>query len=133
VPEILLPFYVWHFAQSSYERALSDLISAAGLIVPTELTRLDAASSRIKSESVKYVIKADFLHDPQNFEEYYFDAEGNLLGKYENYADLQNRLWEKSTMKQIIFYFGDLFQSPEKVAQQRRFSEQTIILNRQEI
>lgn len=116
VPEILLPLLTRLMPDASESDALIDIISSTGSIVPTVVSKMNPLTVSRKEESTRYAVKVDFLHEPANYEEYYFDQKMNLLGKYENYPSQTPRLWERTTEKDLMAHFGNLPETQENSA-----------------
>jgi hypothetical protein len=116
IPEILLPVAAWAMSQSDPTEAVVDVIASAGWIVPAVLSTRSAQAALEKIEKTDVVVRVDFLHDANNFEEYYFDAQRNLIGKYEQIPGQAPRLWKPASREEILFHFGNLFDKPDKSA-----------------
>lgn len=118
VPEILLPALARAMTRPDQPEVIVDVIASAGWIVPAVLSQETAEAASETMEQTQVVIRVNFLHDAENFEEYYFDSQGDWIGKYERMPGQTPRLWKKATWEELLFYFGDLFDKPEKSAQQ---------------
>ncbi len=116
VPEILLPAMARQLMEDSAPEILIDLIASNGSIVPTALRVINPQEAAVKVDDTRYAVKVDFLHHEDNYEEYYFDAELNPLGKYESFPAQAPRLWIRTTEKELLFHFGNLFDAPPKSA-----------------
>jgi hypothetical protein len=117
VPEILLPAVAWAMSQSDQTEAIVDVIASAGWIVPAVLSTRSTQAALEKIDKTEIVVRIDFLHDNNNFEEYYFDSQQNLIGKYEQMPGQAPRLWKPASREEILFHFGNFFDKPDKSAQ----------------
>lgn len=118
VPEILLPALARAMTRPDQPDVIVDVIASAGWIVPAILSQETAGAASETMEQTQVVIRVNFLHDAENFEEYYYDSQRNWIGKYERMPGQAPRLWKKATREELLFYFGDLFDKPEKSAKQ---------------
>lgn len=125
LPEILLPALVGRVAESGPGDILIDVIAAGGSIVPTAVTKIDPQAASGQMDSARYVVRVDFLHHEDNFEEYYFDSEMRQIGKYEHFPSQASRLWRRATEKELLLHFGNLFDGPAKSVQ-RHAAGQTV-------
>lgn len=116
VPEIMLPLLTRLMPDADQSDALIDVISSTGSIVPTVLSKMNLLTVSRKEESTRYAVKVDFLHEPANYEEYYFDQEMNLLGKYENYPSQTPRIWDRTTEKDLMSHLRNLSETRENSA-----------------
>lgn len=105
-PEILMPVLTRVLLDTSESEVIIDVISSNGSIVPTVLSKMNLPAVSEKAESIQYAVKVDFLHEADNYEEYYFDQEMNLIGKYENFPAQTPRLWDRVTEKDLLIHFG---------------------------
>lgn len=118
VPELLLPQAAKLFLENvddSTEQTdrtvVVDVLSAQGFVVPTILEKVDPANALAKSEDIASVVKVDFLNHPQSFEELYFDADGQLIGRLEQQPLKRLRLWERTTPNELQRLFQDNFKA----------------------
>jgi len=117
LPEILLPAMAWTMAQSAHQtEAVIDVIASAGWIVPAVFSIRNAPQDAVKLDTIQVVVRVDFLHDEKSFEEYYFDSQLNPIGKYEQTPGQVPQLWKPAAQEEILFYFGNLFDKPDKSA-----------------
>ena len=63
--------------------AVIDIIAPAGQVVPTLISKKTAEQAAEPIDRTQYVVKVNFLHHPDNYEEYYFDDQQVLLGRLE--------------------------------------------------
>lgn len=114
LPELMLVDFAKYFIASEMESVTVDVISPVGMVVPVRISRLIPEEAHAASGQIGSSIKIDFLHSPNSWEELYFDASGQLLGRYEQQPRRRARLWERTTPAQLKELFGDVFKTQEE-------------------
>lgn len=111
VPELLLPAAA--ALSLSLEQAddvvIVDVLASAGFVVPTLIQEIDPAAALAKSDEVERVVRVRFLNHPNSFEELYFNADDQLIGRLEQLATGSRRLWEPATRDELRQLFMDTF------------------------
>lgn len=87
-----------------------DVLTDAGAVVPTRIRRIDPADAHVRSEQAARFIRLEYLHADNMFEELVLDAEGALLGRFEQMASRPARLWEAAGIEQLSRIFGAQFE-----------------------
>ncbi|MEJ5259156.1 MAG: hypothetical protein WHS88_03095 [Anaerohalosphaeraceae bacterium] len=95
VPEILLPLTARAMLDAEKSEAVLDIIAAAGQVVPVLVSRSEPQKTASLPDQTKYAVRIQFLHHPDNYEEYYFDAEQTLLARLEALPGQPARLWRR--------------------------------------
>ena len=94
LPEPLLMQTLSAFADGSLDKVVVDVVSADGRMVPVRLEKIDPAQSKVSFEKAASMIRIDYLHLDDSYEDLQFDASGNLLGKFEQAFRRRLRIWE---------------------------------------
>ena len=119
VPELFLPQAGELFLKQADESALVDVMASTGFVVPTLLEKMDPAQALARADEIAAVVKVRFLNHPKSFEEYYFNADGSLIGRLEQQPNRPARLWERSTAGELRQIFGDSFPAKSETVARR--------------
>lgn len=87
-----------------------DVLTDAGVVVPTRIGRIDVADAHVRSEQAQRIIRLEYLHAENTFEELVLNADGVLLGRFEQMPPLPPRLWEAAGFEQLGRTFGSQFE-----------------------
>lgn len=123
VPEFLLPLAARAMLEFEETQAALDIIASSGQVVPVLISRSDAQGSSEIPEQTKFAVKIDFLHHSENYEEYYFDAEQNLLAWFEALPGQPSRLWKTASEADIRRLQNPGRQQPDSIVQLLNSSE----------
>ena len=110
LPEVLLTQAAISFAQSSFDAIVVDVVSASGQFVPVLLTKIEPEQSHARSEQVASVVRMDYLHQEDSYEDLLFDASSKLLGKYEQISHRSIRIWNAADPTELQNRFNLNFQ-----------------------
>lgn len=113
LPEPLLPEYAAMLLDSNFTDVVVDVLAPTGQIVPVHVEKIPKEQASARSENAAFVVRLVFLHHPKSFEELFFDAEGILIGKFEQQPRQRGRIWIAATLQQIESIFGEDFQMPK--------------------
>ncbi|MBP8604847.1 MAG: hypothetical protein KBI46_03250 [Phycisphaerae bacterium] len=113
LPEILLPEYAAVLLDSTYNDVMVDVLAPTGQVVPVHVEKIQKEQATAKSQNAAFVVRLDFLHHPNSFEELFFDPEGRLIGKFEQQPRQRGRIWIAATLQQIESIFGEDFPMPQ--------------------
>ncbi len=122
VPELLLPDAVRLFLDHPQQRLVIDVLSASGDMVPAILEKINPSAALARSEDITQAVKVDFLNHRGSFEQYYYNADGELIGRLEQQPLKRPpfkrvRLWERTSSKELKRIFRDSFKAiPDTVA-----------------
>jgi hypothetical protein len=117
LPEPHLNKLAAYFMQTEYTEVIVDVLSATGRLVPVRLGKISSEQASAKSEDVDSVVRVDYLHELNSYEELFFDAALNLLGKFEQAPNRNPRVWNAVSVDQLQQTFQKEFQrSGDKVA-----------------
>ncbi len=83
-----------------------DLLTETGMVVPVRISPIAAQDAHVKSEQAVRFVRLDYLHTDGAFEEMVFDADGALLGRFEQAPSRPARLWEATTPDALKQTFG---------------------------
>ena len=109
LPEVLLPECAALFLERQQNSLIVDVLAPMGFVVPTVMEKIDIQSALARSEQIAFVVKIEFLNNPNSFEELYFDKDRRLIGRFER-QPLRKRLWELTTPDNLEQIFQDNFQ-----------------------
>lgn len=116
LPDTLVPMAASLLVESDSEEALVDVLSCCGEVVPTRLKKLPVDQAGAKAEDLHAAVRVDYLHRQDNYDEIYFDAGGQMIGKLEVLPGPHVRIWDRATEEEILFHFGNLFERPDQAA-----------------
>ncbi len=114
VPEILLPLAARAMLDAETSEAVLDIIASFGRVVPVLISRSDTPAKAALPEQTKYAVKIQFLHHPDNYEEYYFDTEKNLLARLEAMPGQPARIW-KAVGETDLRRFNPFSSKPDQI------------------
>ena len=125
LPEPLLLRALLAFADGSLDKVVFDVVSPSGQMVPVRLEKMDPSQSKIRFKKAVSMIRVNYLHRDDSYEDLQFDISGNLLGKFEQASRRRLRLWEAvdpdALQDQLNLNSQELPQ--EIVLQTKRYSE----------
>ena len=85
--------------------------------VPVRLSRVVPEQSLAKAEGVVSVVRLDYLHRDDSFEDVFLDADSNIIGKYEQTSARRIRIWDSVTAEKLEEAFKiNLSESMDMVA-----------------
>lgn len=117
LPEILMPLLARAMLDCPQSEAVIDIIAPAGQVVPTLISKKTAEQAVESVDRTQYVVKVDFLHHPDNYEEYYFDAQQILLGRLEMFPGQSRRLWKAADKVDLNRFLNPPFLKPDQIVQ----------------
>ncbi|MHC5082801.1 MAG: hypothetical protein ACYTET_02525 [Planctomycetota bacterium] len=117
LPELMLGDYIKHFLKIKQTMVVVDVIAATGQVVPTKIETIALEEANAQSEMAETVVKVVYLNQPNSYDEFYYDAEENLIGRVEHLPGQGLRFWDPTTASQLKLLFGEMFKrTDEKVA-----------------
>jgi hypothetical protein len=117
LPEILIPLLARAMLDCPQSEAVMDIIAPAGQVVPTLISKKTAEQAAESIDRTQYVVKVDFLHHPDNYEEYYFDDQRVLLGRLEMLPGQSRRLWKAADKVDLNRFLNPPFSKPDQIVQ----------------
>lgn len=117
VPEILMPLLTRAMLDCPQSEAVIDIIAPAGQVVPTLISKKTAEQAAESIDQTQHVVKVNFLHHPDNYEEYYFDDQQVLLGRLEMLPGQSRRLWKAADQTNLNPFLNPSFSKPEQIVQ----------------
>ncbi len=117
VPEFLLPLTARALLRCEQPQAVLDLIAFSGQVVPILLSRSEASATAGRPEQTQFVVKIEFLHHSENYEEYYYDGEQNLLGRLEVLPGQPSRLWKAADEADFQRFLNPSSRKPDQIVQ----------------
>ncbi len=112
VPELLLPEYAAMLLDYDRESFVVDVLLSNGLMVPAGISRIDVSEGHARSEEIAYVIRINFFNRQESIDELYYDADKQLVGRFEKQPSRQ-RLWDLTSPDNIEQIFKDILEPPE--------------------
>lgn len=94
LPEPLLTQAALDFLKTEYHSVVIDVFSGAGQLVPVRLQNIDPHQAKATSEKTAFVVRINYLHRGDSYEDLLFDKSLNLLGKYEQLSRRRIRIWD---------------------------------------
>jgi hypothetical protein len=115
LPEALMGEYSVAFLESEFDTVLVDVISSTGQLVPVSLEKISPDQAAVRAKEAVSIIRLNYLHRAEFFEELLFDASKALLGRFEQQPDRQGRIWDSVSPEQLqdIFQMDLKFSSDE--------------------
>jgi hypothetical protein len=105
------PFLIRFMAELEAEgtEIILDVLTSGGVVVPTRVVKVDPQESPVRSEQAARTVRAEYLHTKGEHDDLVFDAEGRLLGVFEQKMRKKGRLWETTSQDQLRRIFGERF------------------------
>lgn len=105
LPEPLLTQAAVNFLKTEYRSVVIDVFSGSGQLVPVRLENISPLQAKAKSESTAFVVRLNYLHHEDSYEDLLLDESLNLLGKYEQLSRRRIRIWDAVTPNELEQFF----------------------------
>ena len=109
LPEPLLPALATVFLQGEPDSVVIDALSADGRVLTVRLSKIPPDRAAAKSEALTAVVRRDYLYHRNTYEELFFDASENILGKFEQQPNRRPKIWKATSIKVLQQLFQDSF------------------------
>ena len=109
LPEPFLMGFVAGLDGAETGEMILDVLTSGGAVVPTRLVSVDLQESSVRSEQAAKIVRAEYLHAKGEYDDLVFDAEGRLLGVFEQKMRKTGRLWETTSQDRLRGIFGERF------------------------
>lgn len=120
IPEILLEFVIKELLETGSTEMMVDLILGEGEIVPTVVSEIDTAGGDEEDEQAAYVVRLDFLDEPDYYQKMYLDDSKRILRMLVHRPG--GYVIERSSSEEILRHFPawrDYFSRIDGILRQR--------------
>lgn len=107
LPELLLTDFARLLMESDRVSVVTDVLAATGAVVPVRVSLIEAQQAAASSDQIASAVRVEYLHAEGWFDEYYFDADGQAIGRFERQPRQPDRLWERTDLAALKQTFGD--------------------------
>lgn len=116
LPEIFLPECAAELLKIDDGEIVIDVVTGSGMVVPTRLAKIAPDQSPIRSEKTVFIVRAEYLHTNNAFDDFVFDSAGVMLARFEQEPRRLGLLWDIVSPEQLQQIFGERFESRSRQA-----------------
>jgi hypothetical protein len=106
LPELLLTEFVQLYQPSGAESVVTVVLAGTGQIVPVRVKRVSPQEAGVKLDDVSTVVRVEYLHSADYYDEFYVNNQGRVIGRFERQPRRQDRLWKQANPEEIKKMFG---------------------------
>lgn len=107
LPDIFLSEFAAELLAAGDTRVHIDILRENGSVIPARLEKIDPEKSPVRAEQAITIVRAEYLHSENAYDDFIFDQTGQLIGRFEQEPRQTGRLWDTATLEQLRQHFGE--------------------------